>query len=65
MDGTGKCIPSHFEETKPDAVGKVLSRPMLPALIALAPGPRPSEACYNANFFNAILVDDSSPFSFI
>ncbi|MDI6753668.1 MAG: hypothetical protein QME78_04650 [Thermodesulfobacteriota bacterium] len=42
MGGAGKCNPPHFTETRLEAVSKVFSRPMLPALIVLAPGPRKS-----------------------
>ncbi|MDI6755423.1 MAG: hypothetical protein QME78_13645 [Thermodesulfobacteriota bacterium] len=40
MDGAGKFTPPHFTETKLEALSKVFSRPMLPALIVLAHGPR-------------------------
>ncbi|MBM4330500.1 MAG: hypothetical protein FJ117_04605 [Deltaproteobacteria bacterium] len=55
MDGAEKGNRPHFAETKLDAARKVFSRPMLPALIVLNPGPRQSEAHYNANFCIVVL----------
>ncbi|MDO8955250.1 MAG: hypothetical protein Q7W38_00155 [Deltaproteobacteria bacterium] len=40
MEGAGKEIPPHSAETQLGPSGKVNAQPMLPALIALAPGPR-------------------------
>ena len=37
MDGAGRGLPPHFAEIQLDPLGKVFSRPMLPALIALNP----------------------------
>jgi len=37
MDGAGRGLPPYYAETRLDPLGKVSSRPMLPALIALNP----------------------------
>ncbi len=55
MDGAGKCAPPHFAETQVHGGSKLFSRPMLPALIVLAPEPRQREACFNAKFCNEVL----------
>ena len=54
MDRAGKLNPPHFAETELDNRDTVFSRPMLPALIVLAPGPRQSEAKYKVGFSNEV-----------
>ena len=43
MDEAGKGTPPAFAETRREHRVSVLSRPMLPALSTLAPGPRQGE----------------------